>query len=138
MNYFRVMPAALGAQREELDGAYRELCQDVAELGGVIRQLGTMSGFGDVIHSLRRVRQKGTEQQAKLRQCARVLEQISELYTWTELRNMDGEVHEAIGVPAEPARRALETVPAPLEMVPHPEALFGMRVSIPRRDGEGG
>ena len=119
MNYFRVMPAALGAQREELDGAYRELCQDVAELGGVIRQLGT-------------------EQQAKLRQCARVLEQVSELYTRTELRNMDGEVHEAIGVPAEPARRALETVPAPLEMVPHPEALFGMRVSIPRRDGEGG
>lgn len=133
MNYFRTMPTVLRAQREELEAVHRELCQDVSEISSIIRQLKTMSGFDGVIQNLRRVQQTGGEQEAKLRQSARVLEQVAELYTRTELRNLD------CGVNTAPAARTVREIPTftPTEMLPNAQALFGMEVFIPQRDGGG-
>lgn len=133
MNDFRTMPTVLRAQREELEAVHQELCRNVSEISGVIRQLNAMSGFDGVIQNLRRVQQTGGEQEAKLRQSARVLEQVAELYTRTELRNLD------CGVSTAPAARTVREAPKfePTEMLPDPQALFGMEVFIPQRDGGG-
>ena len=65
MGYFRIMPNTLLAQREELEAAYRALCQDISETSAVIRQLRTMTGFDGPVEALRRTQQRGNEQQAK-------------------------------------------------------------------------
>lgn len=91
MSYFRVMPNTLRAQREELETAYRDLCQDISEIGGVIRQLSTMTSFDGPIKALRQTQRKGSEQQAKLRQCASVLGNVADLYEHEERRNLEGD-----------------------------------------------
>ena len=62
MGYFRVMPNTLLAQREELEAAYRALCQDISETGAVIRQLRTMTGFDGPVEALRRTQQRRSEE----------------------------------------------------------------------------
>ena len=137
MSEFRVIPDALRRQRDELDAAYRCLCLDIAELGGIIQQLGTMSSFDVPIQALRRVQRTGGEQQAKLRQSASVLDQVAELYTRTELKNLDGfepgQIQKGkIVYRVEPAYWA--TLEAPVMMVPNAEALYGTEVVIQRED----
>lgn len=135
MSDFRVMPNALRIQREALGTAYHDLCQDISELGGIIRQLEAMSGFDSPVGSLRRVQRKGSDQQVKLRQSANVLGCVAELYIHTELRNLDDEVSQD-----ESAFRTI--IPAyhlgvnwtPQEMVPDAGALFGVKVIMPESD----
>ena len=132
MSYFRVMPEALLSQREELETAYGDLCGELSKLGGVIRRLGTMSGFDDTIEALRRVQRKGGEQQMKLRRSAAVLGTVAELYIAAERDNLDG----GEPAPVRPAERDAAEYPAwtPREMVPHAESLFGTGVVIRQRD----
>jgi len=85
------MPDALEAEREELETVYRSLCQDISEIGGVIRRLNTMTGYAGTVAALHRVERRGSEQQIKLRQSAGVLGRVAELYRRAELKNMDGD-----------------------------------------------
>ncbi len=135
MSYFRVTPHALWVQREELDTAYRELCQDMAEVSRVIRRLEEMSSFGNPVEALRRTPRRAGDQEVKLRQCANILDTVADLYNRTELKNLDGQP------PA--ARPGLNGVtymitPIPicrtLEMLPDAGSYYGMNVVIPQDD----
>lgn len=133
MSYFRVMPNTLCVQREELESCFRELCRDSSELSGVIRRLGTMSGFEYTMKKLNRVQGTMSDQLLKLRQCAIVLGNVADIYTRAELKNLDGDA---------PWERGLYSIllgpPEPAwglqEMLPDAEALFGMKVTIRQRD----
>lgn len=92
MSYFRVQPNVLRAQSEELETVYGRMCREIAEISNVIQRLQTMTEFDEVISSLRKTQQKGMEQSTELRQCARMLEQVAELYRKTEEKNLDGAV----------------------------------------------
>lgn len=141
MSYFRAMPNALQAQREELETVYHSLCQDVSEISGVIQQLRTMSGFGGTVESLRQVQRNGGEQQIKLRQSAVTLGRVAELYRKAELENLDG------GSPADwvssrwfaPVRktcvmaRICAVICEPREMLDGAERWFQMKVVVPQR-----
>lgn len=135
MSDFRVMPSALRIQREALETAYHDLCQDISELGGIIRRLEVMSGFDSPVGSLRRIQRKGSDQQVKLRQSANVLGCVAELYIHTELRNLDDEMSQD--------RSAFRTmIPdyhlginwTPQEMVPDAGTFFGVKVIMPKID----
>lgn len=137
MSEFRVMPDALRGQRDELETAYRCLCQDISDLNGIIRQLETMSGFDGPIEALHRARQMGGGQQVKLRQSARVLDSVAELYTRTELKNLDGFEPDQFGrgeviYKVQPAYWV--TLEAPVAMVSNAGDLFGTAVVIRRED----
>lgn len=135
MSDFRVMPNALRTQREEMETAYHALCQDISELGGIIRRLGAMSSFDSPVENLHRVQRRGSDQQVKLRQSANVLGRVAELYIHTELRNLDDEISQGGSV-------SRTIVPdchlgpswKPQEMVPDAGVFFGMKVVIPEND----
>jgi len=125
------MPDALQAQREELENVYRDLCQDVSEISGVIRQLGTMSGFQGSIAALRREQRNGSEQQIKLRQSASALGRAAELYRRTELENLDGGTVRI----AFPGWRAVFRIdPSRFNVGKSPEDRYDIRVSPIRED----
>ena len=134
MGYFRAAPYVLQAQREDLETAYRSLCQEVSEIGGVIRRLDSMSSFGGPIGALRRIQRTSSEQQIKLRQNAGVLGGTAELYTSTERKNLDG------SEPWTGAFRSLKTdeLAEPAwtlrEMIPNARSYFGMNIIIRQRD----
>lgn len=145
MSYFHVKPNTLLAQQAELETAYSNLCQDMSEISSVLRQLNTMSSFEGPIAALRRVQQKGSEQEIKLRQCAKVLDSVSELYMRTEQKNLDGGFpsggglhvgfHEGVSSVISPSPSAIPDV-WPLngrsqEMLDGAEDWFGMTVVIP-------
>lgn len=134
MGYFRIMPNTLLAQREELEAAYRALCQDISETSAVIRQLRTMTGFDGPVEALRRTQQRGNEQQAKLRQYARVLEKLAELYIRTELENLDGGSPMLPFASQAPQRRQPSITWELQDMLPDAEKLLGMKVTIQDRD----
>jgi len=130
MSSFRVRPNELLAQSKQLDAVCRELSQDVGEIGGVIRQLGAMSGFEDQIAVLSWAQRRGSEQQVKLRQCARTLVKVAELYTSTERKNLDG--NSAFIVRTLPKTVKYFYGPAwrTQEMLSNPHELFGMEVAV--------
>lgn len=130
MSYFRAAPYILQAQREELEAAYRSLCQEVSELGGVIRRLDSMSSFEGPIEALRRLQRRGGEQQAKLRQSAGVLGGVAELYINAELKNLDGDGPWLETVCCAEADKPAEPAWTLREMIPDAESLFGMKVII--------
>lgn len=135
MSDFRVMPNALRTQREKLETAYHALCQDISELGGIIRQLGTMSGFDSPIENLRRIQRRGSGQQVTFRQSAIVLGNVAELYVHTELRSLDDEISQGGNVPRTIIPDChLGPSWKPQEMVPDAGAFFGMKVVIPEND----
>lgn len=134
MSYFRVMPDALRAQQEELEAAYRVLCGDVSEICGVIRRLQSMSCFDGPIETLRRVQRAGSEQQVKLRQCARVLGAAADLYARTERRNLeDGGQSDTVRTGAYQSFPVYPALLEPAEMLPEAERLYGMEVAVPQR-----
>lgn len=113
--------------------AYRELCLDMSELNDVIRQLRTMSGFNASIEDIRRVQQKGSEQQVKLRQSAIILGDVADLYTGTELKNLDGDNFIEAGSRFFAQSRAPEELTWSFrKMVPEAESFFGTKVVIQR------
>lgn len=134
MSYFRTVPNTLQAQREELETAYRSLCQEVSEIGGVIRRLDSMTSFGGPIEALRRVQRTSSEQQIKLRQNALALGCAAELYTSTERKNLDGTEPWASTVRFVEADKLAEPAWTLREMVPNAELLFGMKVVIRQKD----
>ncbi|MCI9332983.1 MAG: hypothetical protein HFG05_12590 [Oscillibacter sp.] len=135
MSDFRVMPSALRIQRKELETTYHAFCQDISELGGIIRRLGALSSFDSPIENLRRVQRRGSGQQVKLRQSANILGSVAELYIRTELRNLDDEISQD-----ESAFRAI--IPDdhlgvnwnPQEMVPDAGTFFRVKVIMPEND----
>lgn len=153
MSYFRVQPNVLRVQSEELEAVYGRMCRDVAEISGVLQRLRDMSAFDEVSASLRRVQQKATAQYTELRQCARTLEQVAELYVRAEGKNLDGAVSAVRSVrrvtsslpaaqsvmqsqnPTGPASGPLSAwnVPstASAQMLPFAEELLGCKVYIP-------
>lgn len=146
MSFFRVAPNALLKECGELEGAYHELCRELSELGGVIRRLESMTGFDGPISALRHVQRDGSDQQVKLRQDARSLEQIADLYIRTEQKNIsdsDSVLGEAshIGSLAfafEPGTVKAPSYPVrplwtPWEMLAAPEELFGVPVVVQKK-----
>lgn len=134
MGYFRAAPYVLQAQREDLEAAYRSLCQEVSEIGGVIRRLDTMTSFEGPIEALRRIQRTGSEQQIKLRQNAGVLGSIAELYTNTELKNLDGNEPWAAEFRLAKTDKTAEPAWTLREMIPNAKSYFGMNIIIRQRD----
>jgi len=138
---FRVVPNALREERDKLEVVYRELCQDMAELSGVIRKLESMTEFDGPISALRRVQRKGSEQQTGIRQSARTLERITDLYIRTERQNCE-DVPETSIAWAVSGSWILDPTPFPFpfrpvwtvwNMLNDPETLFGVPIVIRRK-----
>lgn len=129
MSNFRAKPNEMLAQSEQLDAACRELCQDMAEIGGVIRRLGNMRGFENQIKALQLVQRRGSEQQIKLRQSARVLETAAEIYASTERKNLDGYDAGQWAMPVT-VKSTYTSAWRPQEMLPNAGSLLGMKVIV--------
>lgn len=93
-----------------------------------------MTGFDGPVEALRRTQQRGNEQQAKLRQYARVLEKLAELYIRTELENLDGGSPMLPFASQAPQRRQPSITWELQDMLPDAEKLLGMKVTIQDRD----
>ena len=133
MSYFRVMPNVLQMQREELENSLRELCRSNSEITAVIRRLRSMSGFEGTVQNLRRIQNRISGQQVRLRQSAIVLREAADCYTRTELKNLDGDSAAANGF-GFALGNVIYADMSGQKMIPGAEALFGMKVTIRQRD----
>lgn len=147
MSYFRVNPIGLQEQSCEMQKAYCHMCAATGELASVIRTLQTMSCYDGTIQTLRRISQKGEEQYIRIRQYAKTLDHVAELYTQTELKNQSDRVvvkrtAQTNVFPSLAARTDISQdswmALQPIKMLSFAEELFGSKISIPSVGNQGG